>query len=184
MLGPVQEPPVERPADQSEPPGFALPGLAVEAWRFAAVAHGGQRRRGSGSPYIEHPVAVARLVVEHGGDEAMVAAAFLHDVLEDTDVASERIHGEFGDASRDLRVASAAALFAEILRQSPHVNELTYADVLALLAPVAPTDEIRGLREMVLQAQRLAKPASLATTQPQQAGLIVATPDAVEPAKP
>jgi (p)ppGpp synthase/HD superfamily hydrolase len=93
----VKEPPVERPADQSEPPGFARPGLALEAWRFAAVAHGGQRRRGSGSPYIEHPVAVAQLVADHGGDEAMVAAAFLHDVLEDTDVASERIHAEFGE---------------------------------------------------------------------------------------
>lgn len=93
----MQEPPLERPADQSELPDFARSGVALAAWRFAAEAHAGQRRRGDGSPYIGHPVAVARLVAEHGGDEEMVAAAFLHDVLEDTEVTSPRIHGDFGE---------------------------------------------------------------------------------------
>jgi len=93
----MQDPHPEPPADQSGPPGFARSGLTMDAWGFAAEAHDGQLRRGSGAPYIEHPVAVARLVAEHGGDEAMVAAAFLHDVLEDTEVGSERIHDEFGE---------------------------------------------------------------------------------------
>jgi (p)ppGpp synthase/HD superfamily hydrolase len=56
------------------------------AYRFARDAHAGQRRR-HGPPYIEHPVAVAWLAHERFGvrDGEVLAAALLHDVLEDTD---------------------------------------------------------------------------------------------------
>jgi len=61
-------------------------GLLCQAHRFAAAAHAGQRRR-HGTPYIEHPVAVAWLAFELFGvtDGEVLAAALLHDVLEDTD---------------------------------------------------------------------------------------------------
>jgi (p)ppGpp synthase/HD superfamily hydrolase len=61
--------------------------LLRRAHRFAAAAHGGQRRR-HGPPYIEHPVAVAWLAHERFGvtDGEVLAAALLHDVLEDTDL--------------------------------------------------------------------------------------------------
>ena len=61
--------------------------LLRRAHRFAAAAHRGQRRL-HGTPYIEHPVAVAWLAHEHFGvaDGEVLAAALLHDVLEDTDV--------------------------------------------------------------------------------------------------
>jgi (p)ppGpp synthase/HD superfamily hydrolase len=60
--------------------------LLRRAHRFAAAAHAGQRRR-HGTPYIEHPVAVAWLAFERFGvsDGEVLAAALLHDVLEDTD---------------------------------------------------------------------------------------------------
>jgi (p)ppGpp synthase/HD superfamily hydrolase len=60
--------------------------LLRRAYRFARDAHAGQRRR-HGTPYIEHPVAVAWLAHERFGvsDGEVLAAALLHDVLEDTD---------------------------------------------------------------------------------------------------
>ena len=65
--------------------------LVLRAHRFAAAAHRGQRRR-QGTPYIEHPVAVAWLAHERFGvaDGEVLAAALLHDVLEDTDVTDLR----------------------------------------------------------------------------------------------
>lgn len=65
---------------------------------FASVAHAaiGQKRKYSGVDYIVHPRRVSKIVAEAGGTEDMIAAALLHDVLEDTYVTSEMIAEEFG----------------------------------------------------------------------------------------
>ncbi|MBI3148095.1 MAG: HD domain-containing protein [Betaproteobacteria bacterium] len=55
----------------------------TQAIAFAALAHEGQTRKGTGIPYITHPVAVAGLVARYGGDDELQIAALLHDVLED-----------------------------------------------------------------------------------------------------
>lgn len=55
----------------------------TNALLFAANVHEGQARKGTSIPYIVHPVAVASLVAEYGGDEDQQIAALLHDVLED-----------------------------------------------------------------------------------------------------
>lgn len=55
----------------------------TEAIGLAARAHEGQARKGTPIPYITHPVAVAGLVAQYGGDEDQQIAALLHDVLED-----------------------------------------------------------------------------------------------------
>ena len=68
-----------------------------EAFEFARMAHSPQKRK-SGEPYIIHPVSVARIVadeLELGADS--VIAAFLHDVVEDTDYTIEDIRQRFGD---------------------------------------------------------------------------------------
>jgi (p)ppGpp synthase/HD superfamily hydrolase len=75
------------------------PRLLVErADVFAMAAHGGagQLRKYTGIPYVEHPRAVSRIVSVYGGSEAMVAAALLHDVVEDTKVDIEDIVYMFG----------------------------------------------------------------------------------------
>ncbi|MGB2926629.1 MAG: bifunctional (p)ppGpp synthetase/guanosine-3',5'-bis(diphosphate) 3'-pyrophosphohydrolase [Limnothrix sp.] len=69
--------------------------LMGEAFRYAHALHEGQLRK-SGEPYIAHPVAVAGLLRDLGGDGVMIAAGFLHDVVEDTDVTSEQITELFG----------------------------------------------------------------------------------------
>ena len=66
-----------------------------KAYETAAKAHGDQRRR-SGEPYISHPLSVAALLVEMGMDSESVAAALLHDVVEDTDVKLDSLKSEFG----------------------------------------------------------------------------------------
>jgi len=56
---------------------------------FATRAHEGQLRKYTEEPYINHPIAVAKIVEEKGGSFEMIAAALLHDVLEDTHVSIE-----------------------------------------------------------------------------------------------
>jgi GTP diphosphokinase / guanosine-3',5'-bis(diphosphate) 3'-diphosphatase len=75
--------------------------LVCQAFEFAYCLHKGQTRA-SGEPYIAHPVAVAGLLRELGGSAAMIAAGFLHDVIEDTDVTGEEIERRFGVEVRRL----------------------------------------------------------------------------------
>ncbi|MGL5033114.1 MAG: RelA/SpoT family protein, partial [Microcystaceae cyanobacterium] len=69
--------------------------LICRAFRFAYQLHEGQYRK-SGEAYIIHPIAVSSLLRDLGGDEAMIAAGFLHDVVEDTDVTIADIEVNFG----------------------------------------------------------------------------------------
>lgn len=75
--------------------------LVCRAFEFAYNLHAGQQRA-SGEPYICHPVAVAGLLRDLGGDSAMVAAGFLHDIVEDTDTTPEQLEQEFGEEVRQL----------------------------------------------------------------------------------
>ncbi len=68
--------------------------LIDKAYRLAEKSHEGQFRK-TGEPYIEHPVSVAGILAEMGMDSACIAAALLHDVVEDTDVSLEEIEKEF-----------------------------------------------------------------------------------------
>ncbi len=70
--------------------------LICRAFEFAYQLHEGQHRA-SGEPYIIHPVAVAGLLRDLGGGSAMIAAGFLHDVVEDTNVTAEELGDRFGE---------------------------------------------------------------------------------------
>ncbi len=67
------------------------------ALAYACSQHHGQRRKGSGAPYITHPLAVASIVGQYGGDEDQAIAALLHDVMEDCDVSREAIAARYGE---------------------------------------------------------------------------------------
>ena len=75
--------------------------LVTRAFRFAAAAHEGQQRR-SGEPFITHPVGVASICAGLRLDEQTIAAALLHDVVEDTGVELEALREEFGDEVASL----------------------------------------------------------------------------------
>ena len=70
--------------------------LIVRAYEVAQKAHEGQKRK-SGEPYITHPVAVATILGELGMTPQTLAAALLHDTVEDTDYTLERLRADFGD---------------------------------------------------------------------------------------
>lgn len=67
-----------------------------KAYYFAKEAHKGQKRA-SGEEYFTHPCAVAEILIGLGMDYYTIAAAFLHDVIEDTPVTEEDIRREFGE---------------------------------------------------------------------------------------
>jgi guanosine-3',5'-bis(diphosphate) 3'-pyrophosphohydrolase len=70
--------------------------LLKRAFLFASEAHEGQQRR-SGEPFIAHPVGVARVLADLHLDDSTLAAALLHDVVEDTDLTIEEVRAEFGE---------------------------------------------------------------------------------------
>ncbi|HVL03568.1 MAG TPA: RelA/SpoT family protein, partial [Acidimicrobiales bacterium] len=70
-------------------------GLITRAYKIADEAHQGQLRK-TGEPYITHPVAVATILAKIALDDVILAAALLHDAVEDTSVTLEDIESEFG----------------------------------------------------------------------------------------
>ncbi|RRD61849.1 bifunctional (p)ppGpp synthetase/guanosine-3',5'-bis(diphosphate) 3'-pyrophosphohydrolase [Leucobacter sp. OH1287] len=70
--------------------------IITEAYRVAEHAHRDQTRR-SGEPYITHPIAVAQILADLGVTPPVVAAALLHDTVEDTDYTLEELTEQFGD---------------------------------------------------------------------------------------
>jgi GTP diphosphokinase / guanosine-3',5'-bis(diphosphate) 3'-diphosphatase len=75
--------------------------LLTRAFRFAAQAHEGQQRR-SGEDFIQHPWSVAKICAELRLDEQTIAAALLHDVVEDTETDATELRAEFGDEIAQL----------------------------------------------------------------------------------
>ncbi len=76
-----------------------------KAAAYAAKAHEGALRKGSRMPYIVHPKEVAAIVAAMGGDPEEIAAAYLHDVIEDAGITYEQLLDEFGQTVADLVLA-------------------------------------------------------------------------------
>ena len=77
--------------------------IVERAEKFAVQAHGPQKRKYTGQPYIVHPIEVMEIVrsVKHHTD-AMLAAALLHDVIEDTEATYDDVLVNFGEEIDDL----------------------------------------------------------------------------------
>jgi guanosine-3',5'-bis(diphosphate) 3'-pyrophosphohydrolase len=75
--------------------------IILRAYEVGAIAHEGQTRK-TGEPYILHPVAVARILANMRMDFASVAAAILHDTIEDTPLTREEIESRFGEEIAEL----------------------------------------------------------------------------------
>ena len=69
---------------------------------FAVKAHAGTERRGKGFPYIVHPMEAMEIVSTMTADQELLAAAALHDTVEDTGVTVEQLREEFGDRIAEL----------------------------------------------------------------------------------
>jgi (p)ppGpp synthase/HD superfamily hydrolase len=69
----------------------------TQALNFTAERHAGQTRRGTEIPYLSHLLAVAGLVLEHGGSEDEAIGALLHDAVEDQKASINEIRNRFGE---------------------------------------------------------------------------------------
>jgi len=97
-MSPIDTAPIDAAAERSE--------LIARALAKATEAHAGQTRNGSGGlPYIEHPRMVAATLAARDYGDATLAAAILHDVVEDSDTTVEELRAEFGDEIADLVAA-------------------------------------------------------------------------------
>jgi (p)ppGpp synthase/HD superfamily hydrolase len=91
----LDSPPLQAALDRSR--------AVAEALLVARRAHAGQVRNGSGGMrYIDHPVAVATLLAEHGYGDEVIAAALLHDVVEDSETTVPELRERFGDTIAGL----------------------------------------------------------------------------------
>ncbi|HLQ72013.1 MAG TPA: HD domain-containing protein [Bacillota bacterium] len=73
-----------------------------KAKQFATQAHKGQLRKNSNEPYITHPIRVAKRLEESGFSNELVAAGYLHDVVEDTSIGMKEIKHTFGEKVAEI----------------------------------------------------------------------------------
>ncbi len=110
--------------------GLAKHPLIERAYALACKAHDGQFRR-SGEPFISHPVEVARTVERLRGGEAAVAAALLHDVVEDTDVTVSAVEDAVGREVAfmvdSLTKIDRLQFASEVERQAATIRKMLFA---------------------------------------------------------
>lgn len=99
---------------------------------FAVKAHAGAERRGKGFPYIVHPLEAVAIVATMTSDQELLAAAVLHDTVEDTNVTLEEIRAEFGD-----RVATLVAYESEERNDEENAKKSWHARKQAAIARLA-----------------------------------------------
>ena len=99
---------------------------------FALRAHAGTERRGKGFPYIVHPLEAVTIVATMTSDQELLAAAALHDTVEDTDVTIDQIRAEFGD-----RIASLVAADSDIPVQDMNAEDSWYVRKQAAIDRIA-----------------------------------------------
>ncbi len=123
--------------------------LVGEAFDLARTAHAGQVRNGSGGrPYIEHPLAVAEQLAEHGCSDTVLAAALLHDVVEESEIGVEEIRERFGDRVGELVAALTDAEEIEpyLERKRVHRADVEAAGREALIIYAA--DKLANIRAL------------------------------------
>src|SRR4051794_10941401 len=106
--------------------------LLTRAFRFAADAHAGQLRQ-SGQEFIYHPWGAAKILAGLQLDEATLAAALLHDVVEDTGVDIDEIRGEFGDEIATL-VEGVTKLTRVQFQSREHAEAENYRKLIVAMA--------------------------------------------------
>jgi GTP diphosphokinase / guanosine-3',5'-bis(diphosphate) 3'-diphosphatase len=125
---------------------------STQAWllaalEFAAHKHRNQRRKDiTASPYINHPIMLAHMLVAEGGvqDTKTLVAAILHDTVEDTDTTCEEIRARFGKLVADVVLEVTLPKARRKQLQIDHAPHLSKRAALVKLA-----DKTANLRDMV-----------------------------------
>ena len=118
---------------------------------FAVKAHHNTERRGKGFPYIVHPMEAVEIVATITSDQELLAAAVLHDVIEDTDVTIEELRAEFGNRIAEL-VHSESDQFIDGISEADSWHDRKQAAINRLAAAsydakiVAMGDKLSNMR--------------------------------------
>lgn len=127
--------------------------IVTRATKFAADAHDGMLRKGSSLPYIVHPMEAAAIVSGLTDDAEIIAAAILHDVVEDTSVTAEDICEEFGERVAELVKGESEnkreGLPAELtwrIRKEEHIAHLTESCIEMKM--IALGDKLSNIRSL------------------------------------
>jgi guanosine-3',5'-bis(diphosphate) 3'-pyrophosphohydrolase len=126
-------------------------GLVLKATAFAAQKHTAQRRKDTkASPYINHPITLARILIEEGGveDPVVIAAALLHDTIEDTTTTHHEISGQFGAEIADIVAeVTDTKWLKKASRKRLQIAKAARASNSAKLVKLA--DKIANLRDVI-----------------------------------
>ena len=126
--------------------------IIVRAAEFAAVKHREQRRKNGDIPYINHPLGVARILTEEAGvvDADVLAAAILHDTVEDTETTPDDLRSEFGEsvASIVAEVTDDKSL-SKVERKKAQIAHAPHLSREACLVKLA--DKLNNLRDLAVR---------------------------------
>lgn len=122
--------------------------IIEKATQVAVNAHAGQVRKSDGTPYIAHPLTVARMLDKAGFDEVTVAAAILHDVLEDTSLSREELQNVMGDEILHIveKLSEDTSLKWEERKQR-YIDTVKHAE--ESVKAVSVGDKIHNLRSLI-----------------------------------
>lgn len=124
--------------------GGRVVNLTERAYNFAFMKHRGQTRKYTGEPYINHPVAVAETLTAIQGSNEMIAAALLHDVVEDTNTTIEEIIERFG-----FDVGKLVANVTDVSFPSDGNRKARKAKDLAHIAKASPDGKTIKLADLI-----------------------------------
>ena len=134
--------------------------LFDRAAKFAIDAHHGGERRGKGYPYILHPMEVAVIAGTMTGDPEVLAAAVLHDTVEDTEVTLKDIEREFGkriaqlvEAESDIEFEGKSRQESWRLRKEEAIERLSSANNEVKI--VALADKLSNIRAIYRDYQAI-----------------------------
>ena len=133
--------------------------LVDKAIKFAVDAHANTERRGKGFPYVIHVLEAMEIVATITNDPELLAAAALHDTVEDTDVTVDVIRREFGDRIASLVQAESDEMVAGVSeedswrgRKQAAINRLASASHDAKI--VAMGDKLSNMRAIARDYHR------------------------------
>jgi (p)ppGpp synthase/HD superfamily hydrolase len=133
------------------------PDIVERALRVAVRQHAGQLRKGDGEPFITHPVAVALICARAGLSAETIAAALLHDVLEDTRMTGKELASDLGEGGEEIArivqdVTKAGGRLSWEEKSRRYLEHLRTAPLEALA--VSAADKIHNLYALVLVYER------------------------------
>ena len=143
--------------------------LIIRAYNFAETAHQGQYRK-SGERYFVHPVEVAKILIELKLDSSTVAAALLHDVLEDTEYDYNKLKSEFGEEIVELvegvTKLTRLSFQSKEERQAENLRKMFVAmakDIRVILIKLA--DRLHNMRTLKYQSDDKKKEIAMETVE-------------------